>query len=455
MKIRTRLTLNFFILITTLLAAISMVIYFWNAERTENSVYNRLYAKALTTAKRRLELQGIDSSMLAKFDKLQTDNYKDENVTVYDSSGREIYTNNDTIYYKTSKAYFDNIKAKGIVRYKEGIYQIVAFTYSAHGRSYFVSAGAQSLLRLNFLRQLRIILGVTFLIAQLIVAIIGYFFVAQSMKPIVFVMQSVKNLSPVEKSERLPRLTEKDEIAELIDTFNQLFDKLEDSFRLQKHYVTNVSHELNNPLTKIKTQLEVSLMQDRSEDEYRQMMKSLLEDVNDLTELMQDLMHFSMLSQGGHLVMAPFRLDEVLFEVRDKKLERFPEYNVTINFLNLPADESQLIVYGNRNLVSTAIKNIVDNACKYSNDKKAKVNLSINGNLPIISIQNTGAGIGEEDIPHIFEAFYRSPTVGYTKGYGIGLALAEQICKAHNIHITVESTLNSTTTFYLAFLSKI
>ena len=400
-------------------------------------------------------MQEIDSALLAKFDKLQADTYTDENITVYDSTGREIYTNNDTIYYKTSKAYFDTIMNQNIVRYAERGHNIIAFNYFSKGKRYFVSAGAIPTTRNTYLYDLRVILIVTFFVSLLVVIIIGYIFVTISMQPIAIVIDSVKSLSPVEKSERLPRHTERDEIAELIDTFNELFDKLEDSFRLQKHFATNVSHEFNNPLTKIKTQLEVSLMQHRSEDEYRQMMQSLLEDVNELSNLITDLMQFSMITQGILPPHHTFRIDEMLFELRDRKIERHPDYQIHIQLINPPEDESQMLYSGNKSLISTAVKNIIDNACKYSTDKTANISLSFTDDIPVLSIQNNGEGISSEDIPHIFEAFYRSPAVGYTQGFGIGLALAQRICKAYNIGIRIESSMATGSTFYLTFLSKI
>ncbi len=451
MKIRTRLTIYFILIVMALSVIRSLTIYYSSANYSENVFYNRLYAKALTTAKRLLVMENADSTLLARIDRLQTDLYTDENITVYDSTGHQIYTSNDSIYYDTPPGYFENLRAKKYIRYIEGPYHIVAFTYNAKGRNYFVTSGAISKAREGSLRQLRFILFSTLLFSLIIVVISGWLFVGRSLEPITAIIGKVKTLSPVEDSERLPVLTEKDEIAELVNTFNDLFDKLENSFKLQKHFATNVSHEINNPLTKIKSQLEVGLIQSRDSEDYRKIMRSILEDVNELSVLIRDLMNFSRVTQGGNLEFSEFRIDELMFEVRDSLIESFPDYKVLVEFTDPPQSDTQLICSGNKSLLITAIKNIIENACKYSPDQTAFVNLIVKGESLSLSINDHGPGIPPEELTHIFELFYRSPSMQSVRGFGIGLALSQQIFKAHNFPISVVSKLGEGTTFTIEF----
>ena len=147
----------------------------------------------------------------------------------------------------------------------------------------------------------------------------------------------------------------------------------------------------------------------------------------------------------------PIRVDELLFDIRNYILLHNPEFHVSINLINPPQSDEQLIFYGNKQLLFTAIKNIVDNACKYSPDKTAVLNLVIEGQSISLSIADNGPGIPEDEISSIFEPFYRSPTMEPVKGFGIGLALAYRILKAHKFSINVESTTGSGTTFTIQF----
>jgi signal transduction histidine kinase len=285
---------------------------------------------------------------------------------------------------------------------------------------------------------------------MLLVGVTGWYFVSRALSPISDIINRVATLSPIENSERLPALTERDEIASLVNTFNQLFDKLEDSFKLQKYFMANISHELNNPLTKIKSQIEVSLMQQRQEEDYRVILHSVLEDVNELTILIQDMMKFSKVSQGG-LVYEEFRIDEMLFEVRDDILDNSPEYHINISFTNPPNSDRALICKANKPLIITAIKNIVENACKYSPDHVAFLALMVRSESIVLSIHDNGPGIPPEELTHIFDLFYRSPSIESVKGYGLGLPLAQKIIKAHGFGISVQSELGKGTTFFITF----
>jgi len=447
MKIRTRLTINFTVLVMGIIFAGSVITYLAVSTYHEQEFRKHLYAKSMTTTELLLKVDLIDSAKLKTIDRAQYDLMENENISVYDSTNREIYTNNDTVYFKVYPALFEEIKSKKELWYTEGPYKIVGIYNPDRFRNYIVIGGAIDKEGDALLKALRYILSGILLISVLIVTITGWFFVGNSLEPISSIINKVITLSPVENSERLPELTEKDEIAALIATFNDLFDKLEDSFRLQKNFVANVSHEINNPLTKIKSQIEVSLIQKRDHESYQQTMLSVLEDVNELIALIHDLLRLSRLMAQSEIVYAPVRIDELLFDVRDDLLFANPGYQIKIEIPNIPLSEEQFIFKGNRHLMMVAFKNIIENACKFSVDKTAYVNLDISPGGISIAVRDSGPGIPASDLPHIFEVFYRSPSMEVVKGYGIGLALANRIVKSHQFAIHVDSVLGVGTTF--------
>jgi signal transduction histidine kinase len=117
-----------------------------------------------------------------------------------------------------------------------------------------------------------------------------------------------------------------------------------------------------------------------------------------------------------------------------------PSYTVMLLFDDMPADEHSLIVLGNAELLGTAIRNIVYNACKYSNDHKAIIRLQAQPQEITVYVQDNGIGIPEAELPHIFQPFYRASHSTHQSGFGLGLSLAYRIIKLHKGNITVTST---------------
>jgi signal transduction histidine kinase len=454
MRIRTRLTIYFTALVLLIISVRVIITYTSLSRYKENEFYHRLHAKAITTAILLLKVQNIDSALLKKIDRAQNDLLLGENISIYNSENREIYSNNDTLYYKVSDELFERIRSEGEIRYKEGPYKIIGFNYSDQYHNVVILAGAVDAESDAMLRHLLQIYAIEYLIFIFVITLAGWFFVGKSLEPIAAVILKTKVLSPVEKSERLPARKEKDEISSLIDTFNGLFDKLEESFKHQKNFTANASHELLNPLAKIKSQLQVSLIQNRNNESYRETIKSVLDDTEELIAMINDLLHFSKLESYYRLSTTTFRIDELLFEVCDNIHISFPDYLIKIQFVNAPQNEGDLVINANQQLLSIAVKNIAENACKFSADKSAYVKLMIEDKILVLSITNYGSVIPQNELSSIFEPYYRSPSMESLKGFGIGLALAHRIFKAHKFPFSVQSSAEEGTTFTIRFLTS-
>ena len=124
-----------------------------------------------------------------------------------------------------------------------------------------------------------------------------------------------------------------------------------------------------------------------------------------------------------------------------------PAFSVSIEFDELPEDEEKLLVFGNEALLLTAIKNIVVNACKYSYDNRATVNLQAKDTFLFIAVQNQGKGIPTEELENIFQPFYRMEGNRGTGGFGLGLSLTKRIIKLHKGSIQVSSEPRKQTVF--------
>ena len=451
MKIRTRITLYFAVLVTFLIVIRSSVNYALIKDYTNDVFYTRLKDKANIAADLLFNVNKLDSVVAKAIRKSTNNQFENQNITIYDSTNKKIYSNRDRVRFTPSKYLFEKIRENKFVYYRKGAYKAVGIYYTDSLNKAVVMIGSVDKNGDALLKQLLLTNLITIFFAIALSLILGWLFARNALSPIVEVVDKVATLSPVEKSERLSVSTEKDEITNLVVTFNKLFDRLEDSFLLQKNFVANASHELFNPLTKIKSQMEVSLLQNHDSESYKKAMQSILDDLNELIVLVHNLLNFSTIQSGSAIAYSPIRLDELLFEVQGNIQSHYPHYIIQISFGALPDKDDYLIVRGNKTLLDNALKNIIENACKFSSDKTASINLSIYEQEIVLSVTDNGPGISESEIPFIFEPFYRSPSMESVKGFGIGLALAYRIFRAHNFSIQVKSTLNMGTTFIIKF----
>ena len=146
------------------------------------------------------------------------------------------------------------------------------------------------------------------------------------------------------------------------------------------------------------------------------------------------------------------RVDDLLLDCRMNLAEANPSYNIQLNFDELPEDDTWLEITGNTTLLKTAFLNLMDNACKFSDDNTVNVCLHPSRGQLGLTFSDTGKGIPDKDKSLVFQPFYRSENTANVKGYGIGLSLVERIVKLHNGSISIQSNVPKGTTFRLTFL---
>lgn len=201
----------------------------------------------------------------------------------------------------------------------------------------------------------------------------------------------------------------------------------------QKEFVSNASHELRTPLASLKSQIEVALRSKKiSELEFRELLQSNLDDVNNMANLSNYLLKLNKY-QTKKIEFKKCDLSMIVKEVVGKK-------DIKINLV-------KTIVNGDRDSLKELVNILVDNAIKYGNGKEISISLK-NKTLKIV---DNGMGISKEDLPHIFDRFFRGDKARSHDGYGLGLSIAKQIAENHNAKIKVESKLGAGTTFKVIF----
>jgi signal transduction histidine kinase len=182
------------------------------------------------------------------------------------------------------------------------------------------------------------------------------------------------------------------------------------------------------------------MMKDRPSYEYKSALGSILEDIKSLVDLSNRLLLIARTSAEGPVNFnKKLRIDEILWQAQDEITRFNPDFHINISIDNSLTDSDQMIVVGDEYLLKVAVSNIIDNACKYSQDHSVDIKFSHIEKMIEVVFEDRGIGISGEDLQKIFEPFYRGANAIPISGSGIGLPLVNQIIKNHNGIIRISS----------------
>ena len=266
------------------------------------------------------------------------------------------------------------------------------------------------------------------------------------------VVKQVNSINASQLTTRVELNSEKDEITTLADTFNLMLDRLQEAFELQKSFVSNASHGIRTPLTSIYGQVEIALFKQRKPEEYETTLKTIYSEIRSLTALTNSLLYLAQSSNEiEKLLTQKIRVDEILLLAQTEITQLNPNFTIVTDYDQVPDDANKLTVLSNENLLKIVFFNIMDNACKYSEDHKVYSTISFSDKFSIIRFEDHGRGISKSDQKRIFEPFYRGSNTSDTKGHGIGLSLVKKILDLHNGSIHIQSQIGTGTTIILNF----
>jgi two-component system, OmpR family, sensor histidine kinase ArlS len=450
MSVRIRITLLFTAMVLIILALVCGSVYYFSYTNRVNSIKTRLTNWAITTGRLLSQSAVFDRQILLKIDASTRLAMKDKSVMAYDSRNSQIYTYHDssTEIMQLPPLVLNRTRDEGDLYFSDGNRDVISHFYNARDFRVVMVAAAFDEDGKQKLRHLSYILLFSFMGGILIAFAVGYLFSKRLLVPLRKIADEINEISVQNLAGRIKSGQTKDEWNYLAGTLNQLLNRLQEGFEVHRRFISNASHELSTPLTSITSQLEISLNRNREADEYRGIMESIYQDVRQLSRLTQTLLEFARASgDPGGLEIDLVRIDEVLLSLPGLIIKLNRNYLVKLVFDQLPEDEEKLLVFGNEELLVTALKNVVINACKYSENHMAIVRLISRGNMITIDIEDNGRGIPQEELKNIFQPFYRVTGNRNIKGFGLGLPLAQQIIKLHKGQVQVSSEMSKGTIF--------
>ncbi|MBI3681926.1 MAG: heavy metal sensor histidine kinase [Acidobacteria bacterium] len=311
---------------------------------------------------------------------------------------------------------------------------------------YFVAIGRSLAVNERTLREFNNNFFLALPILILSGSLLGWFVAGRALRPVNDLALAAGRISGSNLSLRIPLRRSGDELDHLIGTFNHMVERLEQSFEMTRQFSTDVSHELRTPLTAIRGQLEVALFTASSKEQYREAMINALEEVDRLSQTVRALLLLSQ-AESGQLAL------------QKSLIELGPVVEDIVDQFQIPAEEARLQlraetggpawIEADRLQIERLVANLLSNAVKYTPaGGSVTARVRTGEGAVVLGIEDTGIGISQEYLPHIFDRFYRVPGSSKEKqGLGLGLSFVAWIVKAHGGNIDVDSRPGEGTRF--------
>ena len=288
------------------------------------------------------------------------------------------------------------------------------------------------------------------IIVLVLAALSGWLLARRALRPVSQTADAVKRIGDRNLHERLPEPGTRDEIDQLIKVFNELLARLDRAFDLQRRFTSDASHEIGTPLTVLKGNTEVALLERHSAEDYEAILRSNLEEIERLSKLISNLLLLARSDAGEpqitrDIVSLNALVAAVCARVSPLAQERKIEFDATVS---TPA-----FIEGDPVALQQILFNLIGNALRYTpSGGQVRINVGrASDSLAKVEISDTGLGIPEDELPHIFDRFYRGKNVRTHEpsGSGLGLAICQTLAAAHGGRIDVESHLGRGSRFTL------
>jgi signal transduction histidine kinase len=450
MNIRLRLTLQFLFTVALLLLGVLGINYFFAVKYADDSFYERLAVRSEIYLENYLANEfGIklkkakSTSFRSALNKEEFIIFNHNNVPVMQTEDAEALAE---ILDKVEEFW---TKREWYQKSKKQYFSALVFETSS-GKFLVIGRAVDEVGSLKLQNQLLVML-ISVVFSLLLIYLIGLYFAQKALQPIGRVVNEVNQITASSLSMRVHEGNGKDEIAKLAQTFNKMLERLEESFELQSNFVSNASHELRNPIASIIGNADVALDKERTVQEYRVTLRSIFIEAERLKEIIDNLLSLTQSAGnfGGKGNFTSVRIDELLMDLVEELALKKENNRVLFTFGEI--EINSMCINGNPTLLTMAFSNLIDNACKYSDDKPVYVRIDTTLDTITIEIRDEGIGISAEDQRFMFQPFYRSNKARSYKGFGIGLTIAKKVLDLHDAALKIDSKEGIGTTCSVSF----
>jgi len=327
------------------------------------------------------------------------------------------------------------------------LFSLVSVVTEANGQPFTIQVAQDRTVDEQFEKQFGLLVAVVLVCGIFASAMIAITVTKRGLRPLGAMTRSLKRVGPNRLHERVLPAEWPRELQPVAVAFDDMLDRLEDSFTRLSQFSADLAHELRTPLANIRGEAEVALARPRTPNEYQTVIESSVAECERLSGIIDNLLFLA------RAEAAESKINQSHFDGR-AAIERIAAYNEAI------AEERRLTitcagqgdVYADPVLFGRAVSNLVDNAVHFTSDGgRIAVSLTTNRDKAEITVRDTGCGIAAEHLPRIFDRFYRADASRSSEGTGLGLALVKSIADLHGGSVSVESEVGRGTLVTLRF----
>ncbi len=438
MKISTRLSVTFSFIASAIFIAFGITVYVFFFQYRKHNFKERLKERIDITEKIFLEKESFSPDEFEKITSQFLRTLPQETEEVIELKEDEL----PVFKHQYPQDIIDKLVQKELFVFEDGDREGISRIFHIKGKDYLVIVTAVDKTGLEFLAYLRNIILLLILVGIPQIFITSYIITKRAMLPISKKIDKANSISASNLHQRLNVYNPNDELGKMAIAFNKLLDRLEASFEAQKSFIRNASHEIRNPLTAIMGEAEIAMSRPRAKEEYVESLKTILAEAETLNSTVNNLLQLSKVAASEESIhYETIYFDDFLMDIKQSFDFQNPENNVAFS-IEITEENNFFPVKGNRNLLKTAIINLLDNACKFSSNKEVKVLLTKKGSKLRLSIRDRGIGIADKDIEKIKTPFYRGRNAMRIKGSGIGLSLSSKIISLHQGELKIHSRID-------------
>jgi two-component system heavy metal sensor histidine kinase CusS len=267
----------------------------------------------------------------------------------------------------------------------------------------------------------------------------GWFLSRRALQPVDDITAAARKISLQNLSGALPVPSHKDELRRLCEAWNEMLGRLQASAQQLRQFTADASHELRTPVALIRATAELTLRQERSAPEYRDALKRVQQETEELTYVIESLMELARADAGqSRFAFGPVDIRDLVSEVRPQVEPITTQNNLDLE-VRLPRE--RLSVIGDRGALRRLLLVLLDNAIKFTQAPgRVEVRAASSANEVVLEVEDTGIGISQQDLPRIFDRFYQADSSRSGRGVGLGLSIAQWIVQSHHGRIEVRSS---------------
>ena len=450
MKIKDRIALQFTLMVAVILLLFSVAIYIVSSRYRQEEFYDRLKSKAQTTCRLLVKVNGIDKDLLKVIDQNTLTEMLDEKVLIFNPKNELIYSSVDDKLITYHANLLSEVRQKKDIEFVQGDSEIIGLLYEEGEEPLVVLASAYDKFGKSKLNNLLQTLAWGLAGGIGLTIFLGIYFAGNSLRPISKINEQVSLITAQNLDQKLDEGNRKDEIAQLAINFNTVLYRLHKAFEQQKSFVSHASHELRTPLAALKSEVQLGQRFARGNPELKEVFDNLFSDTERLISITNNLLFLARSVENmGDIKTSQVRIEDISFLAKEELLAAHPNYNIIIDYDQIPENENDTVIRGNEELLKRILLNLMDNACKYSADQTARLFIHADDKNCTVRVTDKGIGISPDDIPYVFDPFYRSSNTSEVPGFGIGLSICQRIADLHRGTLSVTSELNVGSTFTL------